>query len=257
MNAKENELIKTEQTELFCKCGGKLQIVTTRRNKDKNRYKGQTAPWYSEDHYRCECLLCGKATAWFPRAEIAQEAFYKKNEYGEACADTIYDRYNPAITIQATGFICPCCRSRVTLLTERTIYDNMYRCECNICKIRTDWFDNAEKATKQWKEKLEELAIEILEEESAIKARVNKLINNMRNLGYSEEYINIVIKRLPVKPVEPHGRLVDIDKFLHESGLDKAKKYNSEDRSYSYSTMMMYEIADMIDEMPVAVEATD
>ncbi len=79
----------------------------------------------------------------------------------------------------------------------------------------------------------------------------------MRRLKYSEEYIDDVIRGIPVKPAEPHGRLVDIDKFLHDSGLDKAKKYNSEDRSYSYSTMMMYEIADMIDEMPVAMEATD
>lgn len=242
MNAEENELIKTEQTELFCECGGELQIVTTRRNKDKNRYKGQTAPWYSEDHYRCECLLCGKATAWFPRAEKAKEAFYEKDEYGDARADTIYDR--PAITIKTTRLICHCCRNRVMLLMEKTIYDNMYRYECVICKRRTDWFDNPEKAKIQW-------------EKLTRKNQVEDLIGIMRDLKYSGEYINEVVKNLPVKPVEPHGRLVDIDKFLHESGLDKAKKYNSEDRSYSYSTMMMYEIADMIDEMPVAVEATD
>lgn len=52
-------------------------------------------------------------------------------------------------------------------------------------------------------------------------------------------------------------RLIDADELSEQYGLEAATKYgnkNAEQQTYSYSTMMMYEIADMIDDAPT-VEA--
>ena len=49
------------------------------------------------------------------------------------------------------------------------------------------------------------------------------------------------------------ARLIDADELLKRYGLDKATKYgnkNKAQRANSYSTMYMYEIADMIDDAP-------
>jgi len=48
-------------------------------------------------------------------------------------------------------------------------------------------------------------------------------------------------------------RLIDADELLKRYGFDKATKYGNEDKKqqdFSYSTMMMYEIADMIEDAP-------
>ena len=48
-------------------------------------------------------------------------------------------------------------------------------------------------------------------------------------------------------------RLIDADLISKQYGLDNATKYgnkNAKQQDFSYSTMMMYEIADMIDDAP-------
>lgn len=55
-----------------------------------------------------------------------------------------------------------------------------------------------------------------------------------------------------------HGRLIDADIISKQYGLEDATKYgnkDSEQQHHSYSTMMMYEIADMIDDAPTVIEA--
>ena len=57
---------------------------------------------------------------------------------------------------------------------------------------------------------------------------------------------------------EKHGRLIDADTIMEQWGLDKATKYRNEtaeQQHFSYSTMMMYEIADILDDAPVVIEA--
>lgn len=51
----------------------------------------------------------------------------------------------------------------------------------------------------------------------------------------------------------PEVRLIDANALLRNNGLDKAVKYGNKDaeqQSMSYSTMMLYEIADMIEDAP-------
>ena len=55
-----------------------------------------------------------------------------------------------------------------------------------------------------------------------------------------------------------HGRLIDADALMKLYGLEDATKYGNEtaeQQTHSYSTMMMYEIADMIDDAPTIIEA--
>ena len=55
-----------------------------------------------------------------------------------------------------------------------------------------------------------------------------------------------------------HGRLIDADELIRQYKLDEATKYgnkNAKQQTYSYSTMMLYEIADMIDDAPTIIEA--
>lgn len=55
-----------------------------------------------------------------------------------------------------------------------------------------------------------------------------------------------------------HGRLIDADELIRQYKLDEATKYgnkNAKQQAYSYSTMMLYEIADMIDDAPIIIEA--
>ena len=57
---------------------------------------------------------------------------------------------------------------------------------------------------------------------------------------------------------EKHGRLIDADATMKQWGLDKAVKYGNEtavQQDFSYSTMMMYEIANILDEAPAIIEA--
>lgn len=57
---------------------------------------------------------------------------------------------------------------------------------------------------------------------------------------------------------EGHGRLIDADELIRQYNLDEATKYgnkNAKQQAHSYSTMMLYEIADMIDDAPTIIEA--
>jgi len=58
---------------------------------------------------------------------------------------------------------------------------------------------------------------------------------------------------------EHHGDLVDRTELLKQYGLENATKYGNKDaeqQKHSYSTMMMYEIADMIEEAETIIPAT-
>jgi len=55
-----------------------------------------------------------------------------------------------------------------------------------------------------------------------------------------------------------HGELKDTDALIKLYGLEDATKYGNEtaeQQTHSYSTMMMYEIADMLDDAPTIIEA--
>lgn len=54
------------------------------------------------------------------------------------------------------------------------------------------------------------------------------------------------------------GRLIDADKLVKQYNIDESTKYgnkNAKQQAHSYSTMMLYEIADMIDDAPTIIEA--
>jgi len=56
-----------------------------------------------------------------------------------------------------------------------------------------------------------------------------------------------------------HGDLIDRTKLLKQYGLENATKYGNkgaEQQKHSYSTMMMYEIADMIEDAETIIPAT-
>ena len=53
------------------------------------------------------------------------------------------------------------------------------------------------------------------------------------------------------------GRLIDADALLEQYSLKDATKYGNKDaeqQAHSYSTMMLYEIADMIEDAPTAYD---
>ena len=57
-----------------------------------------------------------------------------------------------------------------------------------------------------------------------------------------------------------HGRLIDADALKTAYGIERATKYGNESKEQlenSYSTMMMYEIADMLDFAPAIIEADE
>ena len=54
------------------------------------------------------------------------------------------------------------------------------------------------------------------------------------------------------------AELIDKGALLEQYGLKDATKYGNKDakqQAHSYSTLMLYEIADMIDDMPTVTEA--
>ena len=70
------------------------------------------------------------------------------------------------------------------------------------------------------------------------------------------EVDNAVLNGTPLP--KGHGRLIDADALEILYGLEYATKYGNEtaeQQAHSYDTMMMYEIADMIDEAPTIIEA--
>ena len=53
------------------------------------------------------------------------------------------------------------------------------------------------------------------------------------------------------------ARLIDADALLEQYRLNDATKYGNKDaeqQAHSYSTMMLYEIADMIEDAPTAYD---
>ena len=53
------------------------------------------------------------------------------------------------------------------------------------------------------------------------------------------------------------ARLIDADALLEQYNLNDATKYGNKDaeqQAHSYSTMMLYEIADMIEDAPTAYD---
>ena len=53
------------------------------------------------------------------------------------------------------------------------------------------------------------------------------------------------------------SRLIDADALLEQYNLKDATKYGNKDaeqQAHSYSTMMLYEIADMIEDVPTAYD---
>lgn len=76
---------------------------------------------------------------------------------------------------------------------------------------------------------------------------------------HSREYMEKRADFCPLVEVPvPHGRLIDADAAMKQWGLDKATKYGnetSEQQHFSYSTMMMYEIADIFDDALTVIEA--
>ena len=69
--------------------------------------------------------------------------------------------------------------------------------------------------------------------------------------------VHLAIKNGTVLP-KGHGALKDTDKLIKDTGLDHAKKYGNktkEELHFSYDTMMMYEIFNLIDDAEVVVEA--
>ena len=79
------------------------------------------------------------------------------------------------------------------------------------------------------------------------------------NKMYVHDANRAVVERLAyLEDVFEHKRLIDADALIARYNLDKVKKYGNdtpERRDFSYSTMMMYEIADMINDAVIATEA--
>ena len=65
----------------------------------------------------------------------------------------------------------------------------------------------------------------------------------------------------PLVEVPKHGRLIDadalMDGWMHLRDAIKYGNKNAEQQRHSYSTMMMYEIANEIDDAPTIIEAEE
>ena len=75
----------------------------------------------------------------------------------------------------------------------------------------------------------------------------------------SEVKCNRLSKDCPLVEVKPHGRLIDADKLLPESGYDPMMfkpKYGGDHRT-QYNTLMGYEILGMVNEAPTVLEASN
>lgn len=78
--------------------------------------------------------------------------------------------------------------------------------------------------------------------------------------NYERETAAMLIEAFKDAVVLPakRGRLIDADLLIKQHRLDNATKYGNKDADQqrnSYDTMMMYEIADMIDDAPTVIEA--
>ena len=73
----------------------------------------------------------------------------------------------------------------------------------------------------------------------------------------SEIIVNAIKNGTPLP--EHYGDLIDRSELLKQYGLENATKYGNkgaEQQKHSYSTMMMYEIADMIKDAETIIPAT-
>lgn len=95
-----------------------------------------------------------------------------------------------------------------------------------------------------------ELVIKIPEEEY-------KCVQLTGHIGNTTAVSNALLNGTPLP--EHHGDLVDRNELLKQYGLENATKYDNKDaeqQKHSYSTMMMYEIADMIEDAETVIPAT-
>lgn len=73
------------------------------------------------------------------------------------------------------------------------------------------------------------------------------------------DYVQTLIGTGRVDEIPPHGRLGDLDALMDGwMNLREATKYGNktkEQLEHSYSTMMMYEIADVIEDAPTIIPA--
>ena len=78
-----------------------------------------------------------------------------------------------------------------------------------------------------------------------------------KRIGDSRDILFEAIRKGTVLP--EHGDLIDRNELLKQYGLENATKYGNKDaeqQKHSYSTMMMYEIADMIEDAEAIIPAT-
>ena len=100
-----------------------------------------------------------------------------------------------------------------------------------------------------------ELVIKIPEEKELIDRAIWYDVSD-----FDAEDLAIILKAIATATPLPkgHGRLIDADELIRQYNLDEATKYgnkNAKQQAHSYSTMMLYEIADMIDDAPTIIEA--
>ena len=98
------------------------------------------------------------------------------------------------------------------------------------------------------------------EEAKEILEEVKDLDDSMyQYISAYEEALDMAIKALSQEPkTDVLDKIrAEIEEIEKNYGLDKATKYgnkNAEQQSLSYSTMMMYEIADIIDEIKEIID---
>lgn len=94
-----------------------------------------------------------------------------------------------------------------------------------------------------------EIVIDIPEEEY-------KRMKEKRMFGNVTTWKDAICNGTPLP--KGHGDLKDVDALKKSYGLECATKYGNESKEQlenSYSTMMLYEIADMLDYAPTIIEA--
>lgn len=85
-----------------------------------------------------------------------------------------------------------------------------------------------------------------------------KCVQITGHIGNATQVSNAIFTGKPLP--KGHGRLIDADAEAKKWGLDKATKYGNEtaeQQHFSYSTMMMYEIVDILDDADVIIEADE
>lgn len=89
-----------------------------------------------------------------------------------------------------------------------------------------------------------------------ITEKLYKALKQDDNEGDAWDAVEAIINGTPLP--KGHGRLIDADALKTAYGLECATKYGNESKeqqAHSYDTMMLYEIADMLDYAPTIIEA--